>query len=76
MSFCQLQVGLMISSSPPSLGKYAKETYVYICTGPGSKRYHISSRCMGLSNCSKSIKKVTLKKAKSMKRTPCKMCCK
>ena len=44
------------------------ETYVYICTGPQSKKYHSSK------DCSVEIKKVTLSKAKSMKRTPCKIC--
>ena len=47
---------------------------VYICTGPQSKVYHSSSRCKGLSKCSKEIKKVTLEKAKSMNRRACKMC--
>ncbi len=50
------------------------ETYVYICTGPQSKKYHSSKDCNGLRNCSVEIKKVTFSKAKSMKRTPCKIC--
>ena len=51
-----------------------QETYVYICTGPQSKRYHSKSNCRGLNSCSGSIEKVTLTKAQSMHRTPCKVC--
>lgn len=47
---------------------------VYICTGPQSKVYHKHDDCKGLSKCSKDIKKVTLDKAKSMKRRACKWC--
>jgi len=45
---------------------------VYICTGPQSKRYHYSSECRGLSNCSKKIISVSLSDAKGKyKRTLC-----
>lgn len=50
------------------------ETYVYICTGPKATRYHSSSKCRGLSNCSDRIEKVTLTYAKSKNRTACKLC--
>ena len=50
------------------------ETYVYICTGPKSKRYHKTSECKGLDNCSKDVKKVTLSYAQDIGRTPCKIC--
>ena len=50
------------------------ETYVYICTGKYAYSYHKKSNCRGLNNCSASIDKVTLKEAKSQKRTPCKIC--
>ena len=53
---------------------HSGETYVYICTGPMSKRYHKSPRCRGLDNCSKEIKKVTIGYAKNLGRTPCKWC--
>lgn len=49
-------------------------TMVYVCTGPTAKRYHKYSNCKGLSNCSGSIAKVSLEKAKSMGKTPCRMC--
>ena len=54
--------------------KSVQEHYVYICTGPKSYRYHSNSDCRGLNNCSASIEKVTLAKAKAMKRTACKIC--
>ena len=51
-----------------------QDTYVYICTGPKSYRYHSKSDCRGLNSCSGNIEKVTIAKAKSMKRTACKIC--
>lgn len=50
------------------------DTYVYICTGPQSKRYHRTSTCKGLKSCSKEVVKVTLEKARNMNRTPCGYC--
>lgn len=50
------------------------ETYVYICTGGSSKRYHKTDRCKGLDNCKGTIKKVTLAYAEDKGRTPCKIC--
>ena len=47
---------------------------VYICTGNNSKRYHESPNCRGLGNCQGDIVKVTVEKARSMGRTPCKIC--
>lgn len=47
------------------------ETKVYICKGKGSKRYHYSIHCRGLSNCSTKIYEVKLSKAKALKRTLC-----
>lgn len=52
---------------------YASEQ-VYICTGPTAKRYHKSANCRGLGRCSGEIIKVSKSKAKSMGKTPCKMC--
>lgn len=52
-----------------------KETYVYLCMGKKSKRYHKTDKCKGLSRCSTQIKVVTLQDAvKKYKRTPCKKC--
>lgn len=52
----------------------AGDSYVYICTGPQSKKYHKTENCRGLSKCSGTIKKITLDEAKKIKRTPCKIC--
>jgi len=46
---------------------------VYICTGGSSVCYHKTSNCMGLSNCSKSIKKIAKEDAEKFRR-PCKIC--
>ena len=47
---------------------------VYICTGPQSKRFHKTSHCRGLNSCSGEILAVSISKAQSMRRTPCKWC--
>ena len=47
------------------------DTDVYICKGPGSKRYHYKKNCRGLKSCSTKIYEVTLSKAKELKRTLC-----
>lgn len=47
---------------------------VYICTGPQSKRYHRSSYCRGLNNCSGNIKAVNIETAEAYNRTPCRIC--
>lgn len=49
----------------------SSENKVYICTGKGSKRYHYSKSCRGLSRCSNTVKMVTLEKAHAMGRTLC-----
>ena len=50
------------------------EQTVYMCTGPQSKRFHKISQCRGLNSCSGDILEITISKAKSMGRTPCKWC--
>ena len=52
----------------------AGEATVYICVSGSSKRYHCDRDCRGLNNCEHTIRKVTVSKAKSMGRTPCKVC--
>lgn len=47
------------------------ETEVYICKGKGSKKYHYTKSCRGLSRCSTKVYGVTLKKAKEINRTLC-----
>ena len=48
-----------------------KEAQVYICKGKGSKRYHYTKSCRGLSRCSTKTYEITLKNAKEMGRTLC-----
>ena len=50
----------------------SKDTYVYICKGGNSKRYHLVKNCRGLKRCSHKIEKITLIKAKKVGRTLCK----
>lgn len=52
----------------------ASAGYVFVCTGEKAKRYHLDENCRGLSNCSKEIIEVTIEKAESKGRTPCKKC--
>lgn len=47
---------------------------VYICNGPGSKKYHKIEKCRGLSNCSTKTEKITKDAAIKKGRTACKMC--
>ncbi len=54
-----------------TLVSYQSETKVYICKGKGSKRYHYTSHCRGLSRCSTEIYQVTLSEAKGLGRTLC-----
>ena len=48
--------------------------YVYICTGPYSKKYHKTEDCMWLENCSEDIERISIGEAEDMGRTPCKGC--
>ena len=52
----------------------SNESTVYICTGPNSKRYHKYYDCRGLGRCSGDIKAISVSKAQSLGRTPCKVC--
>ncbi|TRZ46468.1 hypothetical protein DMZ48_02285 [Robertkochia solimangrovi] len=49
----------------------SSETKVYICKGPSSKKYHLTPKCRGLSNCSTKVYETTLKEARELKRTLC-----
>lgn len=57
-----------------AIGNSQTEQTVYICTGPQSKRFHKTSHCRGLNSCSGEILAVSISKAQSMGRTPCKWC--
>ncbi len=50
------------------------EATVYICVSENSKRYHSNRDCRGLNKCEHTVRKVTVSKAKSLGRTPCKVC--
>lgn len=63
----------MMLSAPQYTAK-TDSTYVYICTGPSSTKYHKTSKCRGLNSCSRDIVKVTIEKAKELGRKPCKLC--
>lgn len=55
------------------LFSFSSQQQVYICKGKSSKKYHKSSNCRGLNSCSTSIYKVSLKEAKEIGRTACKI---
>jgi len=46
-------------------------TTVYICNSPGAKKYHNTSNCRGLSNCTYKIVKEDIEKAKKDGKTLC-----
>ena len=51
-----------------------KEVTVYICTGKSAYSYHNNRGCRGLNRCNAEIKSVSLEYAKSIGRSPCKIC--
>lgn len=66
---------VILSNVSPCTSYFAQgDTYVYICTGPKAYSYHCNRNCRGLNKCQAEIKKVTLTYAKSIKRSPCKIC--
>lgn len=44
---------------------------VFLCDSKGGKKYHLTEKCRGLSNCSYRIVKVTLEEAKRRGKTRC-----
>lgn len=44
---------------------------VYICKGKSSKKYHLTKKCRGLSNCATDISEVSLEAAKKLGRGLC-----
>lgn len=63
-----------VNSGFESSRSHSDDTYVYIYTGPQSKKYHSSPRCNGLNRCSATIEKITLSKATKLGRGPCGIC--
>ncbi len=49
----------------------SQSSSVYICTGPSAEKYHFTSNCRGLSNCSRDIIRVSISEAKSKGRSIC-----
>ena len=64
---------LLISSIGLASLSFTSSTYydVYICNSKNAKKYHLKKDCRGLSNCKAAVKKITLTKAKELKRTLC-----
>tara|TARA_B100000700_G_scaffold319017_1_gene413381 strand:- start:1018 stop:1281 length:264 start_codon:yes stop_codon:yes gene_type:complete len=52
------------------LEEHREEVY-YICNGRYSKRYHLDENCLGLSNCSTEISKVSFDEINRKGRTLC-----
>ncbi|MCS7086345.1 MAG: hypothetical protein RMM53_11035 [Bacteroidia bacterium] len=50
------------------------ENVVYICTGPKSYAYHLTTYCRGLRRCSAQVHDVSVAKAKAIGRRPCRFC--
>lgn len=66
---------LFLINSQTNHTTYAESAvYVWICTGKTAYSYHNNRGCKGLNRCKASIKKVTLEKAISMKRSACDIC--
>lgn len=57
-----------------SLDKDDDEEFVFICTGPSSKKYHIDNNCKWLGSCQGDIEEISLDDAEEMGREPCKAC--
>ena len=61
-----------------TLNSLEQQTTVYISTGSGAYAYHSRKSCSRLKKCNEEghVRTVTMEKAISMGRTPCKVCCK
>ena len=55
------------------LSSACQQKQTYICTGGSSECYHKTSKCIGLSNCSREIQKIKKEDAATFRR-PCKIC--
>ena len=71
-------IALSIMLSLFAGNKANQETIVYISTGNAAYAYHSRQTCRTLRRCNEEghVKTVTLEKAKSMGRKPCKVCVK
>lgn len=68
--FLSLTFLLFSFASLPTINPDAN--YVYICDSSGATKYHLTSKCRGLSTCKHDILKVTIEQARSKgKKTLC-----
>lgn len=51
----------------------SEKQMVYICISPDSHRYHFDSTCFGFNRCTHERKKVTIKEAKEMGYSECRI---
>ena len=68
-----IMVMAFTSADMPDARQEAEE-YVYICTGPSSKRYHKTERCKGLRKCADDVIRISKSQAINQGKTPCKIC--
>lgn len=67
-------LGIMTSTPNETNRHIPQEISVYICTGKSAYSYHNNRSCRGLNKCNAEIKSVSLEYAKSIGRSPCKIC--
>lgn len=66
--------GALCSSTTEASLQKENNTSVYIYTGKSAYSYHNNRSCRGLNKCNAEIKSVSLEYAKSIGRSPCKIC--
>lgn len=66
--------GALCSATTEAPLQKENNTNVYICTGKSAYSYHNKRSCRGLNRCNADIKIVSLEYAKSIGRSPCKIC--
>lgn len=66
--------GALCSTTAVAPLQKGNDTSVYICTGKSAYSYHNNRSCRGLNKCNAEIKSVSLDYAKSIGRSPCKIC--
>lgn len=67
-------LGALCSTITEAPIQKGNDTSVYICTGKSAYSYHNNRSCRGLNRCNAEIKSVSLEYAKSIRRSPCKIC--
>ncbi|MBP5369650.1 MAG: hypothetical protein J6Z01_14490 [Bacteroidales bacterium] len=72
MKYLKTTIGLMLLLLTSFTN--APERTVYICNGPQSVAYHLTSKCRGLDRCSTEIQALTESQAINKGRRLCKIC--